>query len=80
MHDVATKELEYVQGASLDDIRGRGGSDASGYTPSPGYTPDDGFMAPPAAAGPADDVISPEAQNIARSSDDAPPPASARRP
>lgn len=76
MHDVATKELEYVQGASLDDLRGRAVADGAGYTPSPGYTPDDGYMAPSAGSPgrPTDDVISPEAQSIART-DEAPPPA-----
>jgi len=68
MHDVATKELEYVQGASLEDLQGRSVDNCGSYTPSPGYTPDDGYMAP---TGPEDDVISPEAQSIARS--DSPP-------
>eukprot|EP00892_Ulva_mutabilis_P011331 jgi/Ulvmu1/8570/UM045_0012.1 len=71
MHDVATKELEYVQGASMDELRGRASeAGGGGYTPSPGYTPDDGYMAPP---GPTDDVISPEAQSIARSDFGEPP-------
>jgi hypothetical protein len=51
MHDVATKELEYVQGgSSMDESRG--------YTPSPGYTPDDGYM--------ADTEMSPEARSLIR--------------
>lgn len=75
MHDVATKELEYVQGASMDELRGRAAEEGGRYTPSPGYTPDDGYMAP---EGPSDDVISPEAKNIARG-DSAPPPPQADR-
>ena len=49
MHDVATKELQYVQG-SMDVPKGS-------YTPSPGYTPDDGFMA-------GDSDMSPEARSL----------------
>lgn len=53
MHDVAEKELLYVQG-SMDAPKGT----YAGYTPSPGYTPDDGYI--------ADTDMSPEARNLLR--------------
>jgi hypothetical protein len=52
MHDVAEKELQYVQG-SMDSPKGT-------YTPSPGYTPDDGYI--------KDSDMSPEARSLIRSS------------
>jgi hypothetical protein len=45
VHDVATKELEYVQGYgdSIDEA-------AAALMPSAGYTPGDGFMSPESRA------------------------------
>lgn len=56
MHDVATKELQYVQGnrqgnrTSFDDLKAK-------FTPTPGFTPDDNFMS-------CDMPFSPEAKRL----------------
>lgn len=57
MHDVATKELEYVQGYgdSIDEA----------YLPSPGFTPEDGYMVDSDGNVP-DDAMSPEARDLLR--------------
>lgn len=55
MHDVATKELEYV--------RGYGDSIDEAYLPSPGFTPEDGYI-PDSNGNVPDDAMSPEARDL----------------